>query len=339
MTAIRAALLPDITTKAGFDEIDPISQWFRGGATAGADASGIVDDDRYGLNLRNSGVGGLSFTTLSGNGTYGVRVDNTAAASIGNWAVAGTLQVTGVQDFTGASTFRSSVDVTGAATFRSTLTTVGASDFTGASTFRSNASVAGTLQVTGAQDFTGASTFRSSVDVTGATTFRSTTDHTGVATFRNNVAIVGTLQVTGSQDFTGSALFRSTLTALQYGSTVAIGTPPYSCTSTTVNPNLNADMVDGLHASSFARIHTGSYTGNGGTQALSGFGFAPSTVGIMDTGTGTVYGVVQNGISIFMTSGGATGNSTATMGADGITLLAAAGLNVNTHTYAYVAIG
>ena len=34
-------------------------------------------------------------------------------------------------------------------------------------------------------------------------------------------------------------------------STVIAGTAPYACTSTTVNTNLNADMVDGYHATSF----------------------------------------------------------------------------------------
>lgn len=39
----------------------------------------------------------------------------------------------------------------------------------------------------------------------------------------------------------------------RYISKAPTGTAPYQCTSTTVNPNLNADMVDGVHASSFFR--------------------------------------------------------------------------------------
>ncbi|MCP4645778.1 MAG: hypothetical protein GY851_35360 [bacterium] len=41
------------------------------------------------------------------------------------------------------------------------------------------------------------------------------------------------------------------VTALNYVSDVAIGTQPYACTSTTVNTNLNADLLDGEHASAF----------------------------------------------------------------------------------------
>lgn len=40
--------------------------------------------------------------------------------------------------------------------------------------------------------------------------------------------------------------------APNYVSSVATGTQPYACTSTTLNTNLNADMLDGYHASSFA---------------------------------------------------------------------------------------
>jgi hypothetical protein len=44
----------------------------------------------------------------------------------------------------------------------------------------------------------------------------------------------------------------STVTASRFISTVATGTSPVTVTSTTLNTNLNADMVDGLHAASFA---------------------------------------------------------------------------------------
>lgn len=46
--------------------------------------------------------------------------------------------------------------------------------------------------------------------------------------------------------------FSDDLTAPNYISTIAIGTSPYACTSTTVNTNLNADLLDGNHASDFA---------------------------------------------------------------------------------------
>jgi len=49
------------------------------------------------------------------------------------------------------------------------------------------------------------------------------------------------LYVDGTSKFTG-----------QITSTVPTGTAPFSVASTTLNPNLNADMVDGLHAGDFA---------------------------------------------------------------------------------------
>jgi hypothetical protein len=44
--------------------------------------------------------------------------------------------------------------------------------------------------------------------------------------------------------------------APNYVSTVATGTQPYATTSTTVNTNLNADLLDGLHASAFVSART-----------------------------------------------------------------------------------
>ena len=41
--------------------------------------------------------------------------------------------------------------------------------------------------------------------------------------------------------------FTGILTGPQYVSTIAIGTAPYACTSTTVNTNLNADLLDAAH--------------------------------------------------------------------------------------------
>ena len=40
-------------------------------------------------------------------------------------------------------------------------------------------------------------------------------------------------------------------TATQFTSTIATGTSPYACTSTTLNTNLNADLLDGVHGSTF----------------------------------------------------------------------------------------
>lgn len=45
-------------------------------------------------------------------------------------------------------------------------------------------------------------------------------------------------------------------TATQFTSSVATGTSPYAATSTTLNTNLNADMVDGLHSTSLIQTTT-----------------------------------------------------------------------------------
>lgn len=55
---------------------------------------------------------------------------------------------------------------------------------------------------------------------------------------------------TGAEDNVN--LGTKTMSGANYTSTVATGTSPYACLSSTVNSNLNSDYVDGLHASSFA---------------------------------------------------------------------------------------
>lgn len=55
-----------------------------------------------------------------------------------------------------------------------------------------------------------------------------------------------------SIDCDGHAYANGLVNASRFNSRVATGTQPYACTSTTLNTNLNADMLDGYHASSFA---------------------------------------------------------------------------------------
>jgi hypothetical protein len=50
----------------------------------------------------------------------------------------------------------------------------------------------------------------------------------------------------------GGSTGSSKIVANSFSSSVATGTQPYACASTTVNTNLNADLLDGYHASSFA---------------------------------------------------------------------------------------
>ena len=61
----------------------------------------------------------------------------------------------------------------------------------------------------------------------------------------------GTRELTGDWD-----VGPYVITALNFVSDVAIGTSPYACTSTTLNANLNADMLDGKHADDISPIGT-----------------------------------------------------------------------------------
>jgi len=57
----------------------------------------------------------------------------------------------------------------------------------------------------------------------------------------------------------------------QLTSTLAIGTSPFAVTSTTMNTNLNADLLDGNHASAFQTVLTNPVTGTGTINYLSKF--------------------------------------------------------------------
>lgn len=152
MSPVRPLLLPDTATAAGFDHVDPLSQWFLGGSTAaGATATGISDDDRYGLDVANSGSGGKALRATSGNGTYGVRVDNTGAFAVGGWQISGPLSVSGTAVFTGLVTMQAGLTVsTGTTTLGGAVTMAnGLTVTTGASTFGGSVTMASTLLVSG----------------------------------------------------------------------------------------------------------------------------------------------------------------------------------------------
>lgn len=102
-------------------------------------------------------------------------------------------------------------------------------------------------------------------------------------------AVAFQLTTKNSLTTAGSLLFRLTnlstnrfsvnrsglTTANSFTSTVATGTAPYAATSTTVNTNLNADMVDGLHSTDLAPVGSAFVTvGNDATltgeRALTG---------------------------------------------------------------------
>jgi len=117
---------------------------------------------------------------------------------------------------------------------------------------------------------TGLTQFSGGIEVTDSTThliklskdssskFVVTSDgKLGVGTDSPNNAlqVVGTIASTTAQ-------ISSTLTAAQVILSVADGTAPLSVTSTTLVNNLNADTVDGLHATSFLRSDADSVVSN-----------------------------------------------------------------------------
>jgi hypothetical protein len=178
MAPPRPLPLRDTSAVAGFDNVDPLVQWHTGGNAAGADATGISDAARYGLNLKNSGTGGLSFNVESGDGTKSFTVRNSGitlgggitvsgAATFADAVTAGSLLVTGAAVVQGAVNVGASIDVTGVATFRSTLTA------SGVATFGTGVTVGGTLGVTGAATFATGVTVGGALGVTGLSTFMS----------------------------------------------------------------------------------------------------------------------------------------------------------------------
>ena len=79
-----------------------------------------------------------------------------------------------------------------------------------------------------------------------------------------------------------------TLTGLRFISDIAIGTAPFGCTSTTMTPNLNADMLDGAHYSTIAsEIDTDISTHNVADNHIAHSGVSISA-GTGMTGGGTI---------------------------------------------------
>lgn len=67
--------------------------------------------------------------------------------------------------------------------------------------------------------------------------------------------------VTWKMHRTGQTWQTAIASASRFVSEVANGTAPFGCTSTTVVPNLNADMLDGYHSTSFAPTASPTFTG------------------------------------------------------------------------------
>jgi hypothetical protein len=110
----------------------------------------------------------------------------------------------------------------------------------------------------------------------------------GLVTFAPSQTFPGAT-VTGSETVQGSVTASGQLV-----STVATGTAPLGVTSTTAVTNLNADMVDGLHAASFAVLGSNLYTA-GQTIATGASGATALTAQATDVTSGNtgVHGIAD----------------------------------------------
>lgn len=118
------------------------------------------------------------------------------------------------------------------------------------------------------------------------------------------VKTVGNSTITGNLTVTGS------LSAPSLTSTVATGTAPFAVTSQTMSPNLNADMVDGVHATNIVQT-TGNWT-LGGSLTLS-TGNITVTAGTVSLGSttrqmlnlySTTYGIGVQSSTVYLRSAG-----------------------------------
>lgn len=89
-------------------------------------------------------------------------------------------------------------------------------------------------------------------------------------------------------DSTGKGIFIGSVTAPNFISNIAIGTAPFTVTSTTVVPNLNVDMVDGYHMNQDVRTTAGptfaglTLTGNVNVPVGGKIIYASAGTGILD---------------------------------------------------------
>jgi hypothetical protein len=220
MTAVRPLRLADTVSKAGFDELDPISQWFLGGSTApGADATGISDDDRYGLDLLNVGSGGKSWRATSGNGLFQGKIDNSGTSFSGGLSITGPasfsshVAIAGSLSVTGAANFQSSIDVTGVAFFRTDVTMFQGLSVSQSMTVSGNLNISGSLTVTQTATFVTNVTMNQGLTVSQSASVGGNLTVTGTATLKSTVVVNDwSLTVSGDdlvfQDDGGQEIFR-----------------------------------------------------------------------------------------------------------------------------------
>lgn len=91
----------------------------------------------------------------------------------------------------------------------------------------------------------------------------------------NNKLTLGSASARWSNIYSVLGNFTGNINGNYFISNVATGTQPYACTSTTLNTNLNADLLDGYHEASFYR-HRGAY-GKSHTAASTEYNLGPGT--------------------------------------------------------------
>ena len=129
----------------------------------------------------------------------------------------------------------------------------------------------------------GAPTFRAIVAADIPTLNQNTTGSSGSCTGN---AATATTATTATNQSGGTVAATTGSFSGQVTSTVATGTSPFAITSTTLNTNLNADLLDGNHASAFYLASNPSgYTTNTGTVTNVATGTGLSGGPITTTGT------------------------------------------------------
>ncbi len=88
----------------------------------------------------------------------------------------------------------------------------------------------------------------------GTNTFNGATIFNGSVTINNGGTFNGTFA--GNPNFSGTVTFSGTLSVSQMSLTVATGTPPLVVTSTTLVPNLNIQLVNGVSFPASPSLHS-----------------------------------------------------------------------------------